>query len=143
MPHAYDVLSALLFEHLVFQAIQCTSGGIAAVLGFPDGEVVGHEKTVEVTGQIVSAVSVPVNADGERGCGGASKIGDTVQALIAVGCAGMNLEDGGSHQRNEPRHLVDLNEQLEKIAVVMEAKRSLGSEFFLNTRLIRQQKKPR
>lgn len=135
MPGAYDVLSALLFEQLGFQAIQCTSGGIAAVLGFPDGEVIGRERTVEITGQIVNAVTVPVNADGERGYGGASEIGETVRALIAVGCAGMNLEDGAPHQKNEPRRLVDLSEQIEKIAAVMEAKRSLGSDFFLNARV--------
>jgi 2-methylisocitrate lyase-like PEP mutase family enzyme len=135
MPGAYDVLSALLFEQLGFQAIQCTSGGIAAVLGFPDGEVIGREKAVEITGQIAGAVSVPVNADGERGYGDALEIGHTVRALIAVGCAGMNLEDGAPHQRSDPRRLVDLKEQLEKIAAVMETKRSLGSEFFLNARV--------
>jgi 2-methylisocitrate lyase-like PEP mutase family enzyme len=135
MPGAYDVLSALLFEQLGFQAIQGTSGGIAAVLGYPDGEVISRDQTVAVTGQMAAAVSVPVNADGERGYGDASQIGETVRALIAVGCAGMNLEDGAPHQRNEPRRLVALNEQLEKIAAVMEAKRSLGSEFFLNARV--------
>ena len=39
MPGAYDVLSALLFEQMGFKAIQGTSGGIAAALGYPDGEV--------------------------------------------------------------------------------------------------------
>jgi 2-methylisocitrate lyase-like PEP mutase family enzyme len=135
MPGAHDVLSALLFEQLGFQAIQGSSGGIAAVLGYPDGEVISRDQTVAVTGQIAAAVSVPVNADGERGYGDAFQIGETVRALIAVGCAGMNLEDGASHQRNEPRRLVDLNEQLEKIAAVVETKRSLGSEFFLNARV--------
>ncbi len=135
MPGAYDVLSALLFEKLGFEAIQGTSGGIAAVLGYPDGEMISREKTVGATGQMARAVSVPVNADGERGYGDASQIGKTVRALIAAGCAGMNLEDGAPHQRNEPRRLVDLNEQLEKIAAVMETKRSLGSEFFLNARV--------
>jgi 2-methylisocitrate lyase-like PEP mutase family enzyme len=135
MPGAYDVLSALLFEKLGFEAIQGTSGGIAAVLGYPDGEVIGRDLTVEMTGEIAKAVSVPVNADGERGYGDASQVGETVRALIVVGCAGMNLEDGAPHQKNEPRLLVDLNEQLEKIAAVMETKRSLGSEFFLNARV--------
>jgi 2-methylisocitrate lyase-like PEP mutase family enzyme len=135
MPGAYDVLSALLFEKLGFEAIQGTSGGIAAVLGYPDGEVIGRDLTVEMTGEIAKAVSVPVNADGERGYGDASQVGETVRALIVVGCAGMNLEDGAPHQKNEPRRLVDLNEQLEKIAAVMETKRSLGSEFFLNARV--------
>jgi 2-methylisocitrate lyase-like PEP mutase family enzyme len=135
MPGAYDVLSALLFEQLGFQAIQGTSGGIAAVLGYPDGEVISRDRTIAVTGQIAAAVSVPVNADGERGYGDASQIGETVRALIAAGSAGMNLEDSAPHQRNEPRRLVGLNEHLEKISAVMEAKRFLGSEFFLNARV--------
>jgi 2-methylisocitrate lyase-like PEP mutase family enzyme len=84
MPGAYDVLSALLFEQLGFQAIQGTSGGIAAVLGYPDGEVISRDQTVAATGQIAAAVSVPVNADGERGYGDASQIGGTVRELIAV-----------------------------------------------------------
>lgn len=135
MPGAYDVLSALLFEQLGFQAVQGTSGGIAAVLGYPDGEVISRERTVEITGQIAAAVSVPVNADGERGYGDANQVGDTVRALIAVGSAGMNLEDGAAAKKNEPRRLVDVAEQLEKIAAIMAAKRDLGSEFFLNARV--------
>lgn len=135
MPGAYDLLSALLFEQMGFKAIQGTSGGIAAVLGFPDGEVIGRDLTVEITGQIARAVSVPVNADGERGYGEAAQVGETVRALIAVGSAGMNLEDGAPHRKGEPRRLVGLSEQLEKIAAVVEARRSLKSEFFLNARV--------
>ena len=135
MPGAYDVLSALLFEQLGFRAIQGTSGGIAAVLGYPDGEVISRERTVEITGQIAAAVSVPVNADGERGYGDAGEIGETVRMLVAVGSAGMNLEDGAAVKKNQPRCLVDIAEQLEKIAAVMTAKRELGSEFFLNARV--------
>ncbi|MBI2991975.1 MAG: isocitrate lyase/phosphoenolpyruvate mutase family protein [Deltaproteobacteria bacterium] len=132
MPGAYDVLSALLFEQLGFRAIQGTSGGIAAVLGYPDGEVMSREQTVAVTGEIAAAVSVPVNADAERGYGDA---GATVRALVAVGCAGMNLEDGAEQKKNEPRCLVEVEEQLDNIAAVMAAKRELGSEFFLNARV--------
>ncbi|MBI2538946.1 MAG: isocitrate lyase/phosphoenolpyruvate mutase family protein [Deltaproteobacteria bacterium] len=132
MPGAYDVLSALLFEQLGFHAIQGTSGGIAAVLGYPDGEVMSREQTVAVTGEIAAAVSVPVNADAERGYGDA---GATVRALVAVGCAGMNLEDGAEQKKNEPRCLVEVEEQLDNIAAVMAAKRELGSEFFLNARV--------
>ncbi len=135
MPGAYDVLSALLFEQLGFRAIQGTSGGIAAVLGYPDGEVMSREQTVAVTGEIAAAVSVPVNADGERGYGDSREIGATVRALVAVGSAGMNLEDGAAVRKNEPRRLVDITEQLKKIAAVMTAKRELGSDFFLNARV--------
>ena len=135
MPGAYDVLSALLFEQMGFKAIQGTSGGIAAALGYPDGEVMSRDSFVEITGKFVAAVSVPVNADGERGYGDENEIKETVRRLIAVGAAGMNLEDGAGAKPHGARGLVELSEQLRKIKTVMETKRVLGSEFFLNARV--------
>ncbi len=132
MPGAYDVLSALLFEKLGFQAIQCTSGGIAAALGHPDGEVMGRDLFVQITASFAAAVTLPVNADGEKGYGDEAGVKETVRALIAAGVAGMNLEDsiakGGSG-------LVEMSQQLRKIKSVMAAKQELGSEFFLNARV--------
>ena len=132
MPGAYDVLSALLFQQLGFQAIQGTSGGIAAALGYPDGEAISRDLFVQVSASFAAAVSLPVNADGEKGYGDAAGIKETVRALVGAGVAGMNLEDsiakGGSG-------LVELGQQLEKITAVMDTKRELGSEFFLNARV--------
>jgi 2-methylisocitrate lyase-like PEP mutase family enzyme len=135
MPGAYDVLSALLFQQLGFEAIQCTSGGIAAALGFPDGEVISRDLFLQVTGNFAAAVSVPVNADGERGYGDQEGVKETVRALVAAGVAGMNLEDGAGAKPGGARGLVPVAEQLRKIAAVMETKRALGSEFFLNARV--------
>lgn len=132
MPGAYDVLSALLFEQMGFKAIQGTSGGIAVALGYPDGEVMSRETFIEVSGSFAAAVRVPFNADGERGYGDETGVGDTVRALVARGVAGMNLEDGAAKSKGG---LVELSEQLRKIKAVMETKRQLGSEFFLNARV--------
>jgi 2-methylisocitrate lyase-like PEP mutase family enzyme len=132
MPGAYDVLSALLFEQMGFHAIQGTSGGIAAVLGYPDGEAISREQFIEMSGNFAAAVTVPFNADGERGYGDENGVRDTVRALVARGVAGMNLEDGAAKGKGG---LVELSEQLCKIKVVMETKRELGSEFFLNARV--------
>src|SRR4051812_29674500 len=79
MPGAYDVLSALLFERMGFPAVQCTSGGIAAALGYPDGEAMSRERFLEITGDITAAVSLPVNADAERGYG---DVAATVRGLV-------------------------------------------------------------
>lgn len=132
MPGAYDVLSALLFQQLGFEAIQCTSGGIAAALGYPDGEVMSRELFLQVTASFAAAVKIPVNADGEKGYGDEQGVKETVRSLIAAGVAGMNLEDslakGGSG-------LVELSQQLRKINAIMETKRELDSEFFLNARV--------
>jgi 2-methylisocitrate lyase-like PEP mutase family enzyme len=132
MPGAYDVLSALLFQQLGFQAIQCTSGGIAAALGYPDGEVMSRDLFIQLTASFAGAVSVPVNADGEKGYGDEEGVKETLRSLVAAGVAGMNVEDslakGGSG-------LVELAQQLRKIKSVMDIKQDLGSEFFLNARV--------
>jgi 2-methylisocitrate lyase-like PEP mutase family enzyme len=132
MPGAYDVLSALLFEKMGFKAIQGTSGGIAVALGYPDGEVMSRDLFIQVSGSFAAAVTVPFNADGERGYGDEAGVRDTVRALVARGVAGMNLEDGAVKGKGG---LVELPQQLRKIKAVMETKRELGSEFFLNARV--------
>ena len=132
MPGAYDVLSALLFEQMGFKAIQGTSGGIAAAVGYLDGEMMSRDQFIELSGNFAAAVSVPFNADGERGYGDEVGVRDTVRALVARGVAGMNLEDGAAKSKGG---LVELSEQLRKIKAVMETKRELGSEFFLNARV--------
>src|SRR6266536_210930 len=75
MPGAYDTLSALLFESMGFQAIQGTSGGIAAVQGLRDGAL-GLDRTVEAYKAMVQAVEVPLNADGEKGFGGPEQVAE-------------------------------------------------------------------
>ena len=132
MPGAYDVLSALLFEQMGFKAIQGTSGGIAAALGYPDGEIMSRAEFVKSSGNFAAAVSIPFNADGERGYGDENGVRETVRALVACGVAGMNLEDGAAKGKGG---LVEISEQLRKIKAIMETKRELGSEFFLNARV--------
>jgi 2-methylisocitrate lyase-like PEP mutase family enzyme len=132
MPGAYDVLSALLFENMGFKAIQGTSGGIAAALGYPDGEVMSRDLFLQISGSFAAAVNVPFNADGERGFGDEAGVKDTVRALVARGVAGMNLEDGAAKGKGG---LVEIGEQLHKIKAVMDTKRELKSEFFLNARV--------
>jgi 2-methylisocitrate lyase-like PEP mutase family enzyme len=136
MPGAWDPLSAILFEHHGFPAIQGSSSAIAAALGYPDGEILTREQTVAGTGGIVAAVSLPVNADREAGYGGPEETAETVRAFVESGAAGMNLEDSiPSGPTAAGRQLTSIPDQLEKIAAVMEAKRAMGSEFFLNARV--------
>jgi 2-methylisocitrate lyase-like PEP mutase family enzyme len=135
MPGAYDVLSARLFESMGFPAIQGTSGGINAVYGLHDEELLGLERTAGIYREIAAAVSVPVNADGEKGYGGPEQIPETVRQYVSAGLAGMNLEDSDYHARGTPMRLVSLDAAVAKIKAVMDTKRALGSEFFLNARV--------
>jgi 2-methylisocitrate lyase-like PEP mutase family enzyme len=130
MPGAFNVLSALLYQQLGFTAVQGSSAGFANAMGYADLGI-PRETTVEVTRLCASAVSMPVNADGEDGYGGPDDVRETVRLMVAAGAAGMNMEDG---DRAHPGELLDIDFQLEKIAAFMDERKKLGSEFLLNAR---------
>jgi 2-methylisocitrate lyase-like PEP mutase family enzyme len=131
LPGAFNVLSALLFQHLGFPAIQGSSAGFANAMGYVDLGI-GREAAVQVHKLVADAVRVPVNADGEAGFGGPEEVRETVRQFVAAGLAGMNMEDG-THEGSE-RGLLDLDQHLEKIAAFTDERKSLGSEFLLNAR---------
>jgi 2-methylisocitrate lyase-like PEP mutase family enzyme len=62
LPNAWDCLSARIFEEAGFPAIATTSGGIAAVLGYPDGQRIRASEMLQMAGRIAQTVSVPVTA---------------------------------------------------------------------------------
>ena len=130
MPGAFNVLSALLYQHLGFEAIQGSSAGFANAMGRPDLGI-SRESTLAATGQVAAAVTVPVNADGEDGYGGPNDVRDTVRAFVTAGAAGMNMEDG---DRAGHAKLMDFAFQLEKVRAFVEERKELGSEFLLNAR---------
>jgi 2-methylisocitrate lyase-like PEP mutase family enzyme len=130
MPGAFNVLSALIFQQLGFKAVQGSSSAIANASGRPDLGI-GRERTVALMSEIAGALDVPVNADGEDGFGGPDEVRQTVRMFVAAGVVGMNMEDG---VRKGGLSLLPLEQQLEKIAAFMEARKELGSEFVLNAR---------
>jgi 2-methylisocitrate lyase-like PEP mutase family enzyme len=90
LPNAWDVPTAKIFEAAGFPAIATTSAGIAASLGYPDGERISRDEMLEVVARIAHAVAVPVTADVEAGYGDPVA---TAKAVVAAGAIGMNLED--------------------------------------------------
>src|SRR5436853_6440109 len=118
MPGAYDVLSARLFESLGYPAIQGTSGGIAAAYGLHDEELLGRERTAAIYREMAAAVSVPVNADGEKGDGGPDEMAETVRQLVAAGVAGMNLEECDYHPNSAPMSCLSLDDTHETLQAV-------------------------
>ena len=88
---------------------------------------------LQVIGNIVASVKVPVSADMESGYGNASgkDVAETVQALISMGVAGVNIEDSPGHER---QMLLAPKEQAERIRVARQAASSMGSELFINGR---------
>ncbi len=92
--NAWDVSSAKVFEVEGFKAIGTTSAGIAATLGYPDGQQMSLAETMEVVERIVCHVNIPVSADIEAGY--ATSIEGVVAAareVLRVGAVGLNIED--------------------------------------------------
>src|SRR5438132_6341782 len=107
LPNAWDVASARVVEEAGFPAVATSSAGVAAVLGYPDGERVPRGEMLEMVARIARAVRVPVTADLEAGYG---SVGETVEAALRAGAVGMNLEDG----RDESA-LVTIEEQVGRV----------------------------
>src|SRR3979411_1090142 len=88
LPNAWDVASARIFAADGFRAIATTSAGIAAALGWADGERIPRKEMLWMVQKIVNGVDVPVTADVEAGYGDAV---ETALQLMQAGAVGMNL----------------------------------------------------
>jgi len=94
LPNAWDAGSAALIALAGAEAIATTSGGVAWSLGRPDGQRLTRDEMIAQVARIAAAVTVPVTADIEGGYGpGPSDVAATVDAVIAAGAVGVNIED--------------------------------------------------
>ena len=130
--NAWDVIGARIFEEAGCRAIGTTSAGIAATLGYPDGERVSRDEQLAVVERIANAVAVPVSADIEAGYGETPEaVAGTTRAAIAAGAVGLNLEDGTG---DPDRPLTDIALQVAKIRAVRAAAAAAGMPVVLNAR---------
>jgi 2-methylisocitrate lyase-like PEP mutase family enzyme len=130
MPDAYDAISARIISHQGFQAIQCSGRSISLSLCLQDEGMMTLEQNLEATRRIVSAVDAPVMADGEDGYGDPAQVEETIQRFLAVGVAGINIEDQVIGAEGGVK-IVDRNLMIEKLQAAREAARSTG-----NTQLV-------
>jgi 2-methylisocitrate lyase-like PEP mutase family enzyme len=132
LPNAWDVASARIFEAAGFAAIATTSAGIAAALGYPDGEQISREEMAVVVRRIAQRVAVPVTADMEAGYGAKPEaVALTVRAVLAAGAVGMNLEDSTG---NKDHPLFDPRLQVERIQAARQAADAARIPLVLNAR---------
>jgi 2-methylisocitrate lyase-like PEP mutase family enzyme len=104
LPGPWDAASARVFVEAGFPALATPSAGVAASLGYEDGQVPADEMFAAVA-RIVRAVDVPVSADVEGGYGLAPK--ELVERLLETGAVGCNLEDSADGVLKDPREHAD------------------------------------
>jgi 2-methylisocitrate lyase-like PEP mutase family enzyme len=69
LPNAWDAASARLVQEAGFRAVATTSSGVAAALGFSDGEQMPVDEVFAAVWRIGRVLDVPLTADLEAGYG--------------------------------------------------------------------------
>lgn len=131
LANAWDAASARAVVAAGFPVVATTSGGVALALGYEDGERAPAEEMTAAAARIIAAVDVPVTVDFEAGYGATPA--EVAQRLIAIGAAGMNLDDT-DHRGSEPGLLAP-EAHAEWLAAVKAAARSEGVDLVLNARV--------
>src|SRR5262245_35968005 len=94
LPNAWDVASARIIEEAGYPAIATTSAGVAATLGYIDGQRISAEEMLAVVARIARAVHVPVTADLEAGYAETpQEIAEFAREVVRSGAVGLNFED--------------------------------------------------
>jgi 2-methylisocitrate lyase-like PEP mutase family enzyme len=132
LPNAWDAVTARLFVKAGARAIATTRAGIAAALGYADGQNVPRELMLEAIARIARVVDVPVTADIESGYAESPKdLGETIRAVINAGAIGFNLEDA-TGDASQP--LVALEQQIERVRAAREAGDNADVPVVINAR---------
>ncbi len=126
LPGAYDALTARLAERAGFTACFTTGFGFAAtVLGMPDFGLLTMSETLDRVRHVVRAVSVPLVADMDTGYGNALNVVRTVRECVALGVAGIILEDQEWPKKCghfEGKRVIPAEEQAAKLRAAADAR---------------------
>jgi 2-methylisocitrate lyase-like PEP mutase family enzyme len=130
--NAWDAGSARVFEAAGIRAIGTGSAGVAFSHGHADDERIPRDVMLRAIAEMVAAVDVPVTADILAGMGDTvDAVVATVKEVIALGAAGVNIEDG---TEVGGAHLIDIEYQTEKIRAVCAAVEASGVPIVVNAR---------
>ena len=133
LPNVWDAASARIVEQAGARAIATTSSGVAAALGYRDGQHISRELLIDLLARITRVVECPVTADIEAGYGDSlEEVLQAVKAVIATGVIGINIEDSLAHQQ---KTLADLPAQVALIKALRELATSLDVPFVINARV--------
>jgi methylisocitrate lyase len=126
LPGAYDALSARLAQRAGFQAVFTTGFGFAAtVLGVPDYGLLTMSETMERVRHVVRTLSVPLVADMDTGYGNPLNVVRTVRECVALGVAGIILEDQEWPKKCghfEGKRVIPAGEQAQKLRAAADAR---------------------
>ncbi|MFI7064673.1 isocitrate lyase/phosphoenolpyruvate mutase family protein [Kribbella sp. NPDC050124] len=124
LPNAWDPVSARIVAEAGFPAIATSSGAMARVLGYDDGQLTPPEEMFSAVARIARVVDVPVTADLEAGYGLPAK--EFAERLLETGAVGCNLEDSVGDVLTEPAKHADY---------LAEVRATAGADLVINARI--------
>ncbi len=93
LPNPWDIGTAIFLERMGFKALATTSAGFAFSRGKTD-EAMGRDEVLANIREIVSATSLPVNADFQNGYADEPEdVAESVKLCLTTGVAGLSIED--------------------------------------------------
>ncbi len=126
LPGAYDALTARLAERAGFRAVFTTGFGFAAtVLGMPDFGLLTMSETMDRVRHVARTLSVPLVADMDTGYGNPLNVVRTVRECVALGVAGIILEDQEWPKKCghfEGKRVIPAEEQAAKLRAAADAR---------------------
>jgi methylisocitrate lyase len=138
VPGCHDALSARVIEKCGFEAVQVSGYGLAAsLLAKPDVGLVQMKDVLDMTWNITQAVNIPVMADIDTGGGNAVNAAWITERLIAMGAAGMNIEDQVFPKRcghMAGKEVISAEEMAGKVKACSDARNRLDKDFIINAR---------
>jgi 2,3-dimethylmalate lyase len=138
VPGCHDALSAKLIEAAGFEAIQVSGFGLAgSLVAKPDVGVVDMKDVLDRTWDIVRAVSIPVMADIDTGGGNAINVIEITERLIAMGIAGINIEDQVFPKRcghMDGKQVISAEEMAGKVRAMASVRKRMGVDLVINAR---------
>lgn len=138
VPGCHDALSAKVIEKCGFEAIQISGYGLAgSLLAKPDVGLVQFKDVLDLSWNIVQAVNIPVMADIDTGGGNAVNAAWTVERLIPMGLAGLNIEDQIFPKRcghMAGKEVIPAEEMVGKIKACAMVRDRLDKDFIINAR---------
>lgn len=131
LPNPWDVGTTRYLETAGFKALATTSAGYAFSTGRPDGAVARDEMLAHIA-DLVSATSLPMNADFEAGYAPDSEgVAESVTLCVGTGVSGLSIEDATGDAAHP---LYDLDAAVARVRAARNAIDASGADVILTGR---------
>jgi len=135
--NVWDVASAQIAEKLNYQAIGTSSGAIATMLGYQDGEEMSFAELEYIVKRMLDNINIPLSVDLEAGYSrDPNQIVNHILKLARMGVVGINIEDSLVEKKGglAIRSLVPKEEFSESLKQICTQLKESKIDVFINVR---------